>query len=163
MARRATKKKGKPMQPGYDGAEEYLAPVRVTMTRVDTRTIRCRPGTFEWRYGRKTADGTLYHAGCQYAVLYERAGTAAASSPDMESQGGGGAWKGLPDGRVAALDALKPINAKLDDRRRLRITAYCVEGLSVSDIAQWHGVPARDMAALIHEDMTALAKALHYL
>lgn len=162
MAKRA-RKKDKPMLPGYDGAEEYEAPVRVSLTRVDTRTVRCRPGTFEWRYGRKTADGTLYHAGCQYAVLYERAGTAAASSPDMESQGGGGAWKGLPDGRVAALDALKPINSKLGIEQRLRLVAYCVEGLSVSDIARWRGEPVRDTAAVIHSDIKDLAKALHYL
>lgn len=159
MARKAKKK---PMLPGYDGAEEFSAPVRLSLTRVESRTIRCRPGTFEWRYGRKTADGTLYHAGCHYAVLYERAGTAAASSPAMEANGHG-AWKGLPDGRVAALDALKPINDRLGDDQRLRLVAYCVEGLSVSEIAQWAGDPVRDTAAVIHADIKALAKALNYL
>lgn len=163
MAGKATKRKAKPMLPGYDGAQEYSAPVRLSLTRVEQRTIRCRPGTFEWRYGRKTADGTLYHAGCHFAVLYERAGTAAASSPDLEGQGGGGAWKGLPDGRVAALDALNPINEKLGIEPRLRLIAYCVEGATVSELAILAGIPNRDMAAVIHQDITALAKHLHYL
>lgn len=158
----ARKGKKKPMQPGYAGAQEFSAPVRLSLTRVESRTIRCRPGTFEWRYGRKTADGALYHAGCHYAVLYERAGTAAASSPGMETNGRG-AWKGLPDGRVAAIDALKPINDTLGSDQRLRLVAYCVEGLSVSEIALWAGDPVRDTAAVIHSDIKALAKALNYL
>lgn len=156
------KRKPRLPEPGFDGAQEYAAPVRLSLTRVESRTIRCRPGTFEWRYGRKTADGTLYHAGCHYAVLYERAGTAAASSPDLGSSGGG-AWKGLPEGRVAALDALKPINEKLGEMPRLRLVAYCVQGLSVSELAKWAGVPDRDMAAVIHQDVTALAKHLNFL
>lgn len=150
------------MQPGYDGAQEFNAPVRLSLTRVEQRKIRCRPGTFEWRYGRKTADGTLYHAGVQFALLWERAGTAAASSPDMEQQGHGG-WKGLPDGRVAALDALRPVHDRLGDMQRLRLVAYCVEGLTVAEIAKWEGESDRDMAAIIHSDIKALAKALHYL
>lgn len=160
MARRANKK-AKPMQPGYDGAQEYDAPVRLSLTRVESRTIRCRPGTFEWRYGRKTSDGTLYHAGCHFAVLWERAGTAAAASPNMEAEGHG-AWKGLPDGRVAALDALRPIVGALGIQPKLRLIAYCVEGASISDIANLAGVPIRDMAAVLHQDLKALASHLHY-
>lgn len=163
MVRDKLKRKPKSTGPGYDGAQEFSAPVRLSLTRVEPRTIRCRPGTFEWRYGRKTQDGTLYHAGCHLAVLFERAGTAAASSPDMDGQGGGGAWKGLPDGRVAALDALKPIIEALGTEPKLRLVAYCVEGVTVSEIATFAGIPDRDMAAIIHSDLMALAKHLHYL
>jgi len=147
---------------GAEGSVIVAQDIKISGSRSSKRPMRCRPGTFEWRYGRGEKLMAYFHAGSHFADLYERAGTAAASSPDLAAQGSGD-WKGLPDSRVAALDALRPVNAKLGEDQRLRLVAYCVEGLPVSDIAIWAGVPSRDMAAIIHSDMTALAKALHFL
>jgi len=151
------------MQPGYDGAVEFIAPVRISMTRFESQNMRARPGTFVWRYGRKTADSAVYHAGSEFAILWEKAGTAAPASPDMGSQGGGGSWKGMPDSRVVALDKLRPILAEIGTEQKIRLLAYCVEGATVSEIAIFAGVPDRDMAAVIHQDVNALAKAMRKL
>lgn len=150
-------------EPGFDGAEMYAVPVRVSLTRKESRIVRARPGTFEWRYNRDDASLTpLYHAGVQYATLMERAGAADAKSPAMELSGGAG-WNGLPDGRVAALDDLKRIMREVGSLSSSRLMTYCVRGLSVSEIAASYGVPVRDMSAVLHMDLRALAIEMRYL
>lgn len=162
--------RAKPIEPGYDGAEEFVTQVRVTATRAEARILRCRPGTFEWRYARAKDRGkeekgqaALYHAGVHYAGLWERAGTAAASSPDFGVSGGGAGWRGLPDGRCMAMDELKHAFAALGMAPTSRLTAYCVHGESVTEIADRFGVPSRDMAAVLHLDLYACAMHFHYL
>lgn len=150
------------MMPGYDGAIEIDTSVRITATRSEARSLRCRPGTFEWRYGRANADGSLYHAGCHYAGLWERAGTAAASSPDWMSEGGGD-WKGLPQARAVAMDELRQAFIGLGKMPTARLTAYCVEGMPVSEIAHRYGTALRDMAAVLHQDLRACAMHFNYL
>lgn len=153
------------MEPGYEGAVEINTDVRVTATRSETRVLRCRPGTFEWRYARSSKEkglSALYHAGVHYAGLWEKAGTASASSPDLLSEGGAG-WKGLPDGRVMALDDLKKAFLELGHLPTARLTAYCVHGQPVSEIAVRFGVPSRDMAAVLHLDLHACAMHFNYL
>lgn len=150
-------------EPGFDGAQTYETSVRLSLNRSEKRSVRARPGTFEWRYNRDDAGLTpLYHAGVDFAVLMERAGAADARSPDLRMTGGAG-WRGLPDGRVAALDKLRGIMREVGQLSSSRLTTYCVRGQSVSEIASAHGVPTRDMAAVLNMDLRALALHLHYL
>lgn len=151
------KAKKKPMyEPGYDGAVEIDAHIRVTATRYEKRSLRCRPGTFEWRYARPSAEMALYHAGNHYALLWEKAGTAAAKSPDLEAVGGG-PWKGLPDGRAVAFEVLREAFRDLGKASSARLTAYCVEGKTTSELASQYGIPDRDMAAVLDMDLRACA------
>lgn len=153
------------LEPGYEGAVEINTDVRVTATRSETRVLRCRPGTFEWRYARSSKEkglSALYHAGVHYAGLWEKAGTAAASSPDLLAEGGSG-WKGLPDSRCAALDDLREAFKALGLVPTSRLTSYCVSGDTVSDIAARFGVPSRDMAAVLNLDLHACAMHFNYL
>lgn len=163
MAKMSGKKRKPTTEPGYDGAETFDTPVRLTLHRSEKRIVRARPGTFEWRYNRDDAGLLpLYHAGADFAVLMERAGAADAKSPDLRMTGGSG-WRGLPDGRVIALDKLKAIMREIGKLSSSRLTTYCVRGHSVSQIASAHGVPVRDMGAVLHMDLRALALHLKYL
>lgn len=149
----------KPMlnQPGYDGAVEIMAEVKITATRFDTRPLRCRPGTFEWRYGRKTADSALYHAGIKFADLWERAGTASATAIDYDNAGGGGQWKGLPDGRLVAMDGIRAARMDIGKWGTARLVDYCVMGTAAADIATKYSRDERAMANVLHEDLRAAA------
>lgn len=159
----ARKKRSVEIKPGFDGAEIFETGVKLSATRVERRMVRARPGTFEWRYNRDDSNLTpLYHAGADFAVLMERAGAADARSPDLRMTGGAG-WRGLPDGRVAALDRLKDIMREVGSLSSARLTGYCVRGQSVSEIAAAYRVPVRDMAAVLHQDLRALALHLNYL
>ncbi len=154
------------MQPGYDGHVVIDSSVRLSLHRVETRPLRCRPGTFEWRYGRDTLkgtdDGALYHAGNHYADLWERAGAASASSPDL-TQSGGGQWKGLPDGRAVALQDIQDAFRVIGALSSARLTAYCVAGHTASDIAKQYGIGERAIAPVLHEDLRAAAFHFRFL
>ncbi|MGX7872861.1 hypothetical protein ACVDG5_008555 [Mesorhizobium sp. ORM6] len=67
---------------GKAGAKVTSVKIRISGQRSETMAMRSRPGTFEWRYGRKKQD-VLFHAGSHLAVLWERAGIALASSADF--------------------------------------------------------------------------------
>jgi hypothetical protein len=154
--------KTKSYEPGYDGAITIVANVRVTSTRSDQRSLRCRPGTFEWRYGRATADSSLYHAGIKFADLWERAGTASASSPDFAASGGG-QWKGIPDGRVIAMSEIDAARRDIGKWGTARLVDYCVMGSPSSDIARKYNTDERAMAAVLFEDLRACAVHFGYL
>jgi len=162
MARAAARRKQASNEPGYDGAVLVDVEVNVSHTRRTSRQMRCRPGSFEWRYGRKHADTALYHAGVTYATLWETAGTADDRSPNLAAVGGG-AWKGLPDARMAALDELRVAFAKLGQLPTSRLTAYCVRGETVAEMAKAFDIPGRDMAAVVHMDLTACALHFRFL
>lgn len=148
------------MQPGYDGAVKEMADVRMTATRTDNRDFRCRPGTFEWRYGRKSADTSLYHAGIRFAELWERAGTAAGASPGLEFSGAG-QWKGIPDARVMAMSDIEAARKDIGKWGTARLVDYCVMGTAVAVLAVKYQKDPREMAFILHEDLTACAK--HFL
>ncbi len=142
---------------GYEGAVEIDASVRMTATRWENRVLRCQPGSFEWRYGRKGAEAALYHAGIRLADLWERAGTASASSIDYDSAGGGGQWKGLPDGRLAAMDEIRQVRLDVGRWGMARLVDYCVMGTPSSKMAEKYGKDERAMAHVLHEDLRAAA------
>jgi hypothetical protein len=148
--------RAKPMLPGYEGAIEIETAVRMSATRSDVRTLRCRPGSFEWRYGRKSADASLYHAGIHFAALWEKAGTAAAGSPDLDAKGGT-QWKGIPDARVMAMSDINAARKDIGKWGTARLVDYCVMGTAVDKIAQKYGSRERDMANVLFEDLRACA------
>ena len=86
---KAARKKRQEAGPGYDGAEIFETGVRLSPTRIEKRSVRARPGTFEWRYNRDDSALTpLYHAGVDFAVLMERAGAAVAATAARLAPGG---------------------------------------------------------------------------
>lgn len=153
MAKATTKR----AEAGYEGAVEIDASVRVTATRYENRLLRCQPGTFEWRYGRKGAEAALYHAGIHLADLWERAGTASASSVDYEASGGGGQWKGLPDGRLVAMDQIRQVRLDVGKWGMARLVDYVVMGTPSSKMAEKYGKDERAMSHVLHEDLRAVA------
>lgn len=147
---------------GYkDGAVLSDTKVRLTATRHETRSIRCRPGTFEWRYGR-SGDSALYHAGIRFAELWEIAGAASASSPDMESAGGG-QWKGLPNGRAMAMDKIRLLRADIGKWSTARLVDYCVMGSTASEMARKYETDERAMAHVLYMDLRACAEHCRFL
>lgn len=146
--------------PGYDGAEEFTSRVKVSLTRSEVRTIRARPGSFEWRYNRDDDNLTpLYHAGVKFAGLWEKAGIASDSSPDITSSGGG-QWKGLPDARVVAMDEIRAARGDIGKWGTARLVDYCVMGTPSSEMASRHGVDERAMSHILMMDLRACA--LHF-
>jgi len=92
--------------------------VKISSDRTAHRSVRCRTGTFEWRYGRNQT--ALFHAGNQFAILWERAGIAVASSADFLRGTASDYPTGISDGRVAAIDAFARNSRKA---RSLRLRA----------------------------------------
>lgn len=144
---------------GKEGTKLSNVKVKISSERSERQVIRCRPGTFEWRYGRNKQDA-LFHAGNHFARLWEQAGTAAACSPSME-EASGAAWRGMPDGRVAAIDVLNAASFELGRLPLSRLIDYCVNGLTSAEIARKHGQKERDMATVLHQDLRACA--IHFL
>jgi hypothetical protein len=155
-------KRMQPMEVGYEGTVLIDASVRLTATRYEDRILRCQPGTFEWRYGRKGANTSLYHAGIKFADLWERAGTASASSPDLAFTGGG-QWKGIPDSRVLAMSEIDAARKDIGKWGTARLVDYCVMGSTAARIALKYGMVERNMAPILDEDLRACALHFNYL
>ncbi|BAB48046.1 hypothetical protein [Mesorhizobium japonicum] len=137
---------------GKEGIRVTAVKVRISAQRSETQAIRSRPGTFEWRYGRKRQDA-LFHAGSHLAVLWERAGIAVASSADFLRGIGSGYASGISDGRVAAIDKLDGFVKEMGRVPAERMIDYCVSGLTTAEIAMKHGAKEREMAPVLHFDL----------
>lgn len=148
--------------PGYDGTKVSRVKVKVSRTRDNRQSVRSLPGTFEWRYGRGGAGQALYEAGTHYARLWERAGTASASSPNMEGNTGAG-WKGVPDKRLDAMDELNAAYPVLGLLVSARLTDYCALGLTSEQIAKKHQIDKRDVPAVLEQDLVACAKHFRFV
>lgn len=165
---KAKRKPKKLPPPGSDGAKIFRTSVRVTATRTESRSIRARPGTFEWRYARakpagKDINAALYHAGNHYALLWERAGTADMGSPNNMGGIGGGARLGLADRRCEAMDELQGVFSVLGRSATSRLTAYCVEGRTTKEIAKKFGASEREMGHVLHNDLRECARHFQLL
>lgn len=148
---------------GCEGARVATIDIRVTGKRKDKRTIRARPGTFEWVFGRRTADIALYHAGSHFARLWEAAGTADARSPDYEGVSGGGSFKGISDKRCEALSELNEAVRKLGEPLTQRLMHYCVYGKTAAEIAKMLGVADRELALVLKQDLRDCAIHFRFL
>ena len=162
MAKNKATKRERVELHGYDGAVLSATQVRITPTRFETRAIRCRPGSFEWRYGRQTAETALYHAGIHFADLWERAGIAAVSSPGL-GEVGSGQWRGLPDGRAVAISEINDARRSLGRWSTARLVDYCVIGSTASEMAAKYQENERGMSHVLHSDLKACAEHFRYL
>ncbi len=162
--RKATKQPSE----GFDGAKIFKSSVRVSASRIETRSLRAKPGTFEWRYARakpagKDVNTALYLAGSEYALIWERAGVADMGSPNNMGGIGGGARLGLADRRCEAMDSLQQAHEFLGVFATARLVAYCVEGKTTKEIAIKFGSEEREMGYVLHSDLRSLAKHLKLL
>ena len=146
-------------QPGYDGAVEVSAKVRISLVRSEKRSIRCRPGTFEHEYGAKDRNSALYDAGIHFSGLWERAHVTI-PSPDL-ARSGYSQWKGLPDGRADALSEIKAVPLGSDQTSRL--IDYCIFGKTSSEIGEKWGYDRRAMHTILHSDLFSVAKHFRYV
>lgn len=153
------------MTEGFDGSEVHIRERPIPGTRqVQETEIRCRPGTFEWRYGRakpSTEMDMLYQAGVEFRRVWERAGMDGPGTVDW-GKVGSTQWKGLPDTRCAALDEVKQITQTLGALTTARLVKYVVEEHTSRRIAVMFGQTERDMASWLASDLTAAAVFFHY-
>lgn len=119
-------------------------------------TVRILPGTFAWRFGRDKAS-LEYRAGNRFAMLWERAGIAVASSADFLRGIGGGYRMGISDGRVNAIDKLAGVRDLLGSAGIERLLDYCVHGMTTADIAAKHKTEERAMANILQMDLMVVA------
>ncbi|MGE0290374.1 MAG: hypothetical protein AB7P16_29165 [Bradyrhizobium sp.] len=146
---------------GKDGAIESAVEVRISGARVKAGTMRCRPGTFEWKYGRNKQD-SLFHAGSHLATLWERAGIAVASSADFLRGTKGGYATGISGARLFAIDKLKGFVDDLGRKPSERLIDYCVVGMTSTEIARKEDVAEDDMPAILRADLRACAEHFHF-
>lgn len=147
---------------GKDGARETKVDIRISGKRSEKQVVRCRPGTFEWRYGRKKQDA-MFHAGSHFAQLWERAGIAVSSSADFLRGTMSGHSTGATDGRVLAVRKVSAAVGEIGRYSASRLIDYCVIGLTTAEIARKHGEVDRDMAAVLHQDLRACAMHFRFL
>jgi hypothetical protein len=145
---------------GFDGSVHYVRERQIAGTRlVTSHNMRCKPGTFEWRYGRArpgTELDMLYLAGVEFGRLWERAGMDAPRPVDW-GMPGVAAWRGLPDARVEALSELKAVSRDLGKLVMARLVNYVVEGKTPRQIALQFDLDERDMAIVLASDLRAAA------
>jgi hypothetical protein len=147
---------------GKEGSKLASVKVKISTDRTARRTIRCMPGTFEWRYGRNKQDA-LFHAGNQFAVLWERAGIAVASSADFLRGTASGYATGISDGRVAAIDALHGAVEKLGHFSFDRLMMYCVQGMTAAEIGRLEMRNDREIATVLANDLRQCAIHFKFL
>ena len=155
MARR--KRKTKPMstlattmvenpdwRPDRDGEKPFPRYVDAVM--------RCRPGTFAWRFGRDK-NSLEYQAGNRFAMLWERAGIAVASSADYMRGVGSGYQMGISDARLDAMDKMKGVKKLVGSAGMERLLDYCVWGMTASEIAAKCGTIERATSNILQMDL----------
>lgn len=148
---------------GKDGTKVTVVKVRISGARTNTRqTMRCRPGTFEWRYGRNKQDA-LFHAGSHFAQLWERAGIAIASSADFLRGTMSGYATTISDSRAVAAQQVSEAVREIGRFSAERLVDYCVLGETTAILARKHGQPDRDMAAVLHQDLRACAMHFNFV
>lgn len=146
---------------GKEGAQLIKVKVKISGDRSALRNVRCRTGTFEWRYGRKQS--ALFHAGNHFAVLWERAGVAIASSADFLRGTSSSYPTGIGDGRVAAIDALRGAVEKLGHFTFERLMMYCVEGRTATEIARMERCSGREIGTVLNNDLRQCAIHFKFL
>lgn len=162
MAKRKTKPRARKKTAGFDGAVVVDTAVHISSERDTTRALRCRPGSFEWRYGRKHDNTALYHAGIHFSELWERAGIAQLSGPDLGRVGSAG-WRGLPDARAVAISEINAARNELKRWTISRLVDYCVMGSTASEMADKYDIDARGMAHILHQDLRECAVYFKFL
>lgn len=147
---------------GQEGARLASVRIKVSAYRQERTLMRCAPGTFEWQYGRNKQD-LLFHAGSHLARLWERAGIAITSSADFLRGTAAGYATGISSARLANIEKLNGFVTDVGRQASDRLVAYCVEGLTSTEVARTHGIPQRDIAAVLRQDLKACAEHFNYV
>lgn len=150
---------------GQDGARTSKVKVRDLQgqrARTLTQTIRCRPGTFEWQYGRNKQD-VLFHAGSHFAKLWEKAGMTVTSSADFLRGITSGYAQGISETRIAAMDTLLAAHPNLGNIPFNRLVDYCVRGLTTREMAKKYDTEPRAIGHVLHQDLRACAVEFQFL
>lgn len=147
---------------GKDGTRLTKVRVKISAERLERQIYRCRPGSFEWKYGRNKQDA-LFHAGSHLAILWERAGLTVASSADFLRGTKSGFAQGIAEGRIAALDKLNGFRDELGAVPSAQLLDYCVEGRTATEIAHKNGVKERDMTTILHHHLQVCAKHFAFM
>jgi hypothetical protein len=146
---------------GYDGNVLVRVSTRITNHRVDKHTVRCKPGSFSWRYGRNK-QSALYHAGNQFACLWEKAGIALASSVDFMRGTRSGHQTGIPESRLHAIQHLTDVVRELGRFSTERLIDYCVLGYTSTEMASRFQLTEREIAAALHQDLRSCAEVFRF-
>jgi hypothetical protein len=157
------KRKDKTVQqaPGFDGHVLVNAHVQLSTQRTEPRTIRCRPGSFEWSYGTRKQHGTLYHAGVHFSGLWERAHITVASpnlTPSVATQ-----WRGLPDSRAEALSEIKRLGQHIGTYAMSRLIDYCILGNTTEEIGCKYRMNRKAMHHVLQCDLTDVASHFRFV
>lgn len=147
---------------GKDGTRLTKVKVKISADRLERHLYRCRPGTFEWRYGRNRQDA-LFHAGSHLAILWERAGMTVASSADFLRGTKSGFAQGLQAGRVSAIDRLQGFRDELGAVASAQLLDYCVSGQTAAEIAHKNGMKEREMATVLHHHLRVCARYFDFM
>jgi len=147
---------------GPDGTVVQTRRLNTGTQAIATIKVRCAPGTFEWRYGRH--GNSLYHAGSQFARIWERAGIASCGSSAISDGAYGGGAGGIPDGRIRALDQANKISREIGGPMTRRLVAFCVEGRTPREIAASYNdqVSHRQVSETLDLDLLELARAMGF-
>jgi len=146
---------------GFDGHEVHERQRAIPGTRqVQVTSMRCRPGTFEHRYGRAQPGSTLellFQAGCEFGLIWEKAGL---DGPGTVEWGkvGSTPWQGLPNARVAALDDCRRVWEGLGDLAMGRMVNYVVQGRTSRELSKTYGREKREMSAILDSDLHRVAE-----
>lgn len=146
---------------GKDGMRVGVVQQPISGSRSRRVSMRCRPGSFEWSFGRKKRDNALFLAGSQLAILWEKAGMTVASSAAFLRGVSSGYKTGVSDGRLAAIDGLLGWKDYVGTAGAERMIAYCVEGKTSTELAMLAQVPPREMTAVLTSDLRATADILY--
>lgn len=147
---------------GHEGARLSRVKVKLSSSRTILQTVRSRPGTFEWRYGRNNQDA-LFHAGNHLAILWERAGMTIASSANFLRGTSSGYATGLADSRAQAIDLLDGFRDGMGQKPAERLIDYCVLGMTTAEIARKDGAKERDMAPVLHQHLRDCARHFKFM
>lgn len=147
---------------GQEGARLASVRIKVSAYREERALMRCRPGSFEWRFGRNK-QSVEFHAGSHLAILWERAGMTIASSANFLRGISAGYQGGISDGRVAALDKLEGFRQRLGTAGAERMIDYCVVGLTTAQIARKRGAEERAMNQVLRNDLWEVAALFDFL
>lgn len=142
---------------GHEGARLSRVKVKLSSKRASHQTVRSKPGTFEWRYGRNNQDA-LFHAGNHLAILWERAGMTIASSANFLRGVTSGYATGLADSRAQAIDQLDGFRQDMGQKPAERLIDYCVLGMTTAAIARKDEAKERDMAPVLHQHLRDCAR-----
>ena len=120
---------------------------------------RSRGADFASRVRRGYHTPAQAHALQRAVDIWTRATDAGLRSASFEPGSSGPAWRGLPDARVAALDAAAALARDLGRFGGERLKAYGLKGLTLAEMAErFAGGDTRIMATILDSDLNGVVR-----